>query len=845
MKRRNKNLFFLLLLTSVAYGQLKHPGYFEDYHVPTINQPVQMNSNSTSLSSLFSPNGQAFTPKGDMKVLIICAGFGTPYDNYSMSGWTTGTNSLPDWAISNSTFYTNDIQFSNPATNNDKNNVSRFYFEMSKGSFKLTADVYPNRVNINPTGATGWSQLNRKVIEKMKEDDPNFDWSKYDKRTNNPNFQFDNCNSVPDMMPDFVIIVYRYQKEVQNVSSPWYINPPISNMANWSGSGGGYAALNGLSGLNYNDYSFDYYGGYTHCLGTASTYDLFIHEVSHNIFSFQHYAGNNGTMGKYFYYEIGPWGFMNLTPINCANAWERWYLGWIDIKANGANSDIKNELDLPVNGEFILRDFITSGDVVRIKVPNGTGRKQYIWLENHVGTSIYDNSVWSSSNGCVENALPSAARGLIALIESINDDRNNPTTSLSNELTNAIKQIHSKGNHDYSFALQNTTPSCLLWGNSIKNMIEGDANSLSGQSRSSGIRLDYNNNGVIPVNEYWNGVDVSLREYHWVAMRDGIMTYDFLEPDMNFPVGQKLGMATNPAFVNRPIYNLNSKQMSPFYLNGISVSVLSQEANGNIKVKIVYNDVTINSDIRWTGNIVLPDITNSTDPDLIVSSNQTLTINKSGTPNCHIKNTFNDFVNPTVFTSAQNSLFKMQSFSNTIDDNLSTFILVIGSTLDINAGAVFTVQNGSTLQIKSGANLNLFGSGKIVVKSGGYICVESGASINLQDYNSLIVLEEGALLGANPLLFTSPTCANSIAKNGNGSIVDYSQDIYIQNQTISTNRYIGGKNIYVGNHVINSQTIGDVLITNGANVIFDCKEVIFDAGFECTSGSTYEVINHQ
>lgn len=133
MKRRNKNLFFLLLLTSVANGQLKHPGYFEDYHVPTINQPVPMNSNSTSLTSLFSPNGQALTPKGDIKVLIICAGFGTLYDNYSMPGWTTGTNSLPDWAISNSTFYTNDIQFSNPATNNDKKMFQDFILKCRRG----------------------------------------------------------------------------------------------------------------------------------------------------------------------------------------------------------------------------------------------------------------------------------------------------------------------------------------------------------------------------------------------------------------------------------------------------------------------------------------------------------------------------------------------------------------------------------------------------------------------------------------------------------------------------------------------------------------------------------------
>jgi len=54
MKKRNKNLFFLLLLTSMTNGQLKHPGYFEDDDEPTNSQPVQINSNSTSITSPFS-----------------------------------------------------------------------------------------------------------------------------------------------------------------------------------------------------------------------------------------------------------------------------------------------------------------------------------------------------------------------------------------------------------------------------------------------------------------------------------------------------------------------------------------------------------------------------------------------------------------------------------------------------------------------------------------------------------------------------------------------------------------------------------------------------------------------
>jgi len=170
--------------------------------------------------------------------------------------------------------------------------------------------------------------------------------------------------------------------------------------------------------------------------------------------------------------------------------------------------------------------------------------------------------------------------------------------------------------------------------------------------------------------------------------------------------------------------------------------------------------------------------------------------------------------------------------------------LLILNTTDISDYNI-VVENGGTIQIKG--SLTMSGNHNITVQSGGYLCVESGTSIQLTDYNSVIKMSNGALNGVNPSLSVTSNCiSNPIAATiiGSGSIVDYSQDVYIQNIVINTNRYIGGKNIYVGNHVTTSQTQGDVLINNSSNVIFDGKNVTFDAGFECASGSTYETIIH-
>lgn len=74
-------------------------------------------------------------------------------------------------------------------------------------------------------------------------------------------------------------------------------------------------------------------------------------------------------------------------------------------------------------------------------------------------------------------------------------------------------------------------------------------------------------------------------------------------------------------------------------------------------------------------------------------------------------------------------------------------------------------------------------------------------------------------------------------------VTDYAMDVYSQNETLNTSRYIGGNNIYIGNHVTTSKPQGNVTISNGANVVVDAQNVTLDVGFECVLGSTFEVKN--
>ena len=202
------------------------------------------------------------------------------------------------------------------------------------------------------------------------------------------------------------------------------------------------------------------------------------------------------------------------------------------------------------------------------------------------------------------------------------------------------------------------------------------------------------------------------------------------------------------------------------------------------------------------------------------------------------------FTSPTVFTANGGSEFIIDASGKLELKNNSSYVATSNSSLHIQDNGLCIIDPGSTLILKAECNLNIVGKGKIIIKSGGYLCVEQGANINLQDYNSLIVLEEGAILGANPNLLSSTNCSATITKNGNGSIINYGQDVYIQNETLSMSRYIGGKNIFIGNNVTAGKPSGNVLINNGAGVIFDCREIVLDAGFECAAGASFEVKNH-
>jgi len=67
-------------------------------------------------------------------------------------------------------------------------------------------------------------------------------------------------------------------------------------------------------------------------------------------------------------------------------------------------------------------------------------------------------------------------------------------------------------------------------------------------------------------------------------------------------------------------------------------------------------------------------------------------------------------------------------------------------------------------------------------------------------------------------------------------------NIYIQNESIYSDKYIYGKYFYAGENITSIKPKGLAIIKNGSNVVFDAtNDVILEGGFEVESGAEFEV----
>jgi hypothetical protein len=661
-------------------------------------------------AQFYAPNGGIFTPKGDLRVLLVFVTFkDKPSSNpnfengtQKQTGWNARPNArylLPE-SIDTTTGDCREFMFSKPEDFDElidsvNYNYSKEYYLMSKGGFRLMGEVFrdsagrPASIEIDPEGCGWWSQCNRKAWAEMQSLNPNMDWARFDQRKNAPLFNFDNSDTAKypaDKILDYVVFVYRYQLDWQN--------PPVNGMHTWAGAGGGVATT-GL-GVDKNAQGYACREGFTMCYNGG----VFIHEIAHTLYNMPHIFGTNKVLGDYFYLPSVGWGATSMIAIfrGGLTAWERWYLGYIDWVAD-LNAD-----NCDANGQtFELRDYVTTGDAARIALPHSPD--QYLYIEHHQGSHVFDRHIWQG-NQIGSDTVGRTPLGLYMYVATLPHDRTQPVQALS-EKANSVRLLNANGNFDY--VLADSVGQKNAWGNDLYTFRRRAANPIGGLNPYLFIPLDKNKDGQLNMDKNYNqgkfeGVMLlqeQLEDSSILTHNAAFGTWSAAEQPHNrtpaFQIGDCLDMSSNPMIINHPKYNQKTQALAPYILNGLSVEVLKGSSDQRLRLVVKTKQTDLRKSTRYTGHIILPDISGDSLADLHINSRCTLSLAQTATPNQQQAGSRGDFTNKTLM------------------------VIDSGATLSLAPRAVLRVEAGCTLRIAAGATLLAGRKSKIICSPLGYI----------------------------------------------------------------------------------------------------------------------------
>lgn len=676
-----------------------------------------------------SNNGYLHTPKGRLHVLMIFVSYNNYAGQYTDQDWVA--NDMPNWAKG----VDNNLFNSDPNQIGIKNNISMWYNVMSAGKFIVTGEVYHVNIDVVMDGTSfDYKEMNKRVLNKLLIDNPGIDLSKFDRRINGSNFNRDNSEDpVTDKILDYVAINYR--------------------LAPGGFANGGSSTLEGVFSHNIGSsgYRAHQFGGHYNS-GVNSQYHLkrfFHHEFAHNIYDANHNGGANATVGFKYYCNQG-WGMMSdETPVlETINAWEKWWMGWINPQTASQSGGAQT---------FYIKDFITENDALRVPIP---GTNQFLWIENHQLSSTLDTKI-----AYREYQNPTA--GIYAFITSSFHDCSNPSNAGYNAGINMIKVLSAQGNKDYKYNPDNNV---IVNGISFPSFDVLSDNPISGGSNFTLLRDKYltTNPNIINYSTNFNGgASKMVNEQERIYAKNGIFGAYFVgEPADVFQVGAEMSLSGILPVLPYPdfyyTFPLGSEfvkyKLEPILLNGLSVKIIALN-NGIYEVQVKYDDIEVKNNKRWTGEFDLPNISGNANPDLIISSNVSLTLNKSKIKNVYGKSlsiiaprlnadpmqnwSTPDFVLPTVFRCRNNSYVKLEQYSSVLIEENSQIILEPTSKFEIQNGAVLHITQNSVLTLDNQSLLVVAYGGKVIVENGGKIVFKNGANIHLSDVNSVIEIKDG------------------------------------------------------------------------------------------------------
>ncbi|MEM7655202.1 MAG: hypothetical protein AAF399_03665 [Bacteroidota bacterium] len=647
-----------------------------------------------------STHGAVHTPRGDLHILMIFVRFEGVSKMQSVKLWPDVSEEgvLPRMAqgASNQLLHADQEGF---RAENRLKNLSDFYYAMSGTRFRITGDVFPIQVPISYIPEKGGNffrrqqQMNQAAVNWIAKNYPDFDWSKYDNRTNAPNYRASNVYSEPDQILDYVVFMYRDQGSTGMGASG---NLSIPNSP--------YRILHGHTGIKS-------YPGPKH------NWEYFKHEFAHNLYDCPHYLGANSADGTKFYTQKG-WGLMSAwhAPFFTTNAWEAWWLGWLTPQVVREDQQV------------LLRDFVTGEDAIQIPIP---GTDDVLWLENHQKLDHWDDKIFYNNRS---QGNPTSAKGLYAyIVGTPGKDRSKPRLNpFRAGDANFIKMLNGEGNFDFQVRDSMRTK----YGARFPVFEKVQNNPISGQNDFQFIRYDFNQDGRIGINmKHGNRdgrggkreeMDVWFERVGEEVVHSLNCTGD--EADA-FQVGDEIGLNGVVPALNFPDFQRKKQTLAPYLINGIRIEVIERHADGSLLLDIQMDDWELRKQHRWCGNLLLSSEVLPASGALAVSSGSTLVLDLSMTPNREDAHPVTGtFVNPTTLTLEAGHHLRLEKRSEMIVTDHSILILEAGATLELERGSRLTFRR----------------NGKLLLKAGSQIILENRSVIQIGE-DSEFEMEEGIL----------------------------------------------------------------------------------------------------
>lgn len=576
---------------------------------------------------------------------------------------------------------------------------------------------------------------------------------------------------------------------------------------------------------------------------TLNPTDVVTHEISHKLFggnNFHTSGGNHRGSGSNtmpFMNIQGGYGLMGAAHsglVSC-NGYERWRMHWKHasspyyISAHNisnnmyVNSDIKKE-----DGTkwFVLRDFVTYGDAVRIKLPfkdSTITYNQYIWLEFH---NVRHNNKLDFLQFSNSSCLDSGRAGIYAYYQIGRDILESTDTEdiWDNINRDNLRIISNEGYWDYAqYRLPDSTDfACTGWNRDIFYYVPEYSNAFCGYqdqekfiipkdhdqdlslTRDSIYSSYMGPNG--PVQYFSHTWDEVIREY---TMNNKMFDGDTMRSSISFlgdsldafSSHRKINMGTNPSTCNAKTcytYNLSAKNHLFFnqntqynntttYLTGLSIEMIPRPDSVTYLVKIRWDDYDIVDDARWTGKIVLKG-----SEQVNLTRGHSITLAQNRTPAQQFRDTESGyFAAPTKLTCEAGSHFTQQPHSTLLLTEKSRFVLDSGAVYQLGDSAQILVQGASTFTISKGADFTGGIASEIVVDSLSTLCVYDTAKLRRE---ARLIIHPGGKLIVNGGTLTN-ACTGEMWKGiiveGNRSLPQYAQrqgSVILNNATVENAR---------------------------------------------------------